>query len=156
MSSNWPAMERRGPPAGEPDVLDFEQRTGHSLPPDYRAFVKAVNGGRLASSHCESPNCVVNRLFSLLDPDEGRNLELRTQRASDLPSRDLLFIGHDDTGGRILLALAGDHRGEVWLQLHDERPSGSNPRAEPFRRRDMLKLANSFAEFMSSLGPLKP
>ena len=48
----------------------------------------------------------------------------------------------------------GSHRGEVWLQVPDERPNGSNPRTEWHDRRDMKKLAGSFAEFMASLKPL--
>jgi hypothetical protein len=71
-----------------------------------------------------------------------------------LPSRDLLFIGYDDGGARILLALAGEHRGEVWFQnTSDPRPEDANPRVEWFDRRDMKKLADSFQEFISSLKP---
>ena len=54
-----------------------------------------------------------------------------------------------------MLILAGSHRGEVWfLDLGNPRPTGSNPRVEWFDRRDVWKLADSFAEFVVSLKPL--
>jgi hypothetical protein len=81
---------------------------------------------------------------------------MRQRSLSLLPSRDLLSVGFDDGGGRILLGLAGEHRGEVWFEnTSDPRPEDANPRVEWFKRRDMWKLADSFQEFMSSLGPLQ-
>ena len=73
-----------------------------------------------------------------------------------MPSSDLLFIGHDDGGARLLLALASEHRGEVWFMLtgDDARPDDANPRVLWHDRRDMTKLADSFEQFMRSLRPL--
>jgi hypothetical protein len=73
-----------------------------------------------------------------------------------LPSPDLLYIGHDDGGCWILLALAGDHRGEVWYMVEEDRPDDANPRVLWHDRRDMRKLADSFEQFMRSLRPLSP
>ena len=68
---------------------------------------------------------------------------------------DLLPIGWDDSGGPILLALAGEHRGQVWLEdTNDARPGDSNPRVEWVKRRDMKKLADSFEQFLRSLQQL--
>lgn len=156
MAYNWPRVQENGPPLREQDIVAFEQRIGHSLPDDYRLFLLAVNGGQPDIGNTLSDSCLVNTLFSLNDPEGASNLEMRWQHARrlpDFPSPDLLFIGSAE-GSSILLSIAGEHRGEVWLQLHDERPSGSNPRVDPFRRRDMQKIADSFAAFMASLGPL--
>jgi len=71
-----------------------------------------------------------------------------------LPSLDLLCIAFDDGARRILLAVAGEHRGEVWFEnTRDPRPEDANPRVLWHDRRDMKKLADSFAQFMASLGP---
>jgi hypothetical protein len=116
-----------------------------------------VNGGRPADANCEFDAGVVNQFFSLDEKiHESRDLATRAERARrDLPSRDLLFIGHDDGGARILIALSGEHRGEVWMQITtDARDADANPRVEWHDRRDMRKLADSFEGFLESLRPL--
>ena len=91
------------------------------------------------------------------EPEEAGNLQVRAERArTDLPAPSLLFIGHDDGGARLLLALDGEHRGEVWLQVTiDARPPDANPRVLWHDRRDFTKLADTFAAFMASLKPLR-
>jgi len=67
----------------------------------------------------------------------------------------VLEIGYDDGGGRIVLPLAGPHRGEVWyVDIENPRPTGSNPRVEWFDRRDVKRIAGSFREFVDSLHPI--
>jgi hypothetical protein len=136
----------------------FEQAYGHPLPDDYRQSLLDVNGGRLDRAKREFDWAVVNRLFSLDDTeDDSRDLATQANRESAwLPSPDLLLIGHDDGGNSLLLALAGEHRGEVWFMLtgDDARPDDANPRVLWHDRRDMRKVADSFERFMRSLRPL--
>ena len=117
-----------------------------------------MNGGRLDRANREFDLGVVNRLFSLEDTDDDeRDLATRANWSRPmLPSPDLLFIGHDGFGNSLLLALAGEHRGEVWYMLTDDdaRPGDANPRVLWHDRRDMRKLADSFEQFMRSLRPL--
>jgi SMI1 / KNR4 family (SUKH-1) len=156
MAIEWPRMEDIRPSVDEPAVSRFEQRLGHLLPDDYRRFLLEMNGGRPDDSSCQYSLGVINEFFSLDDPDEDSDLESSNRWAADIPSRDLLYVGHDGIGGCILIALAGEHRGEVWLQdTEDPRPEGSNPRVLWHDRRDMKKLADSFEEFLRTLGPLK-
>jgi cell wall assembly regulator SMI1 len=160
--TSWPTMERRGPTVTDADVHRFEQRVGTELPADYRAFLLGVNGGRTAATHstftmrrgARRTETTLNTLFSLDDPDEARDLATAQLYGEDrLPGG--LEIGADDGGSPIVLVLAGLHRGEVWmLDRVDPRPTGSNPRVDWFDRRDVWKLADSFAEFMASLKPL--
>jgi hypothetical protein len=148
-------MDRRGPAVTEADVAAFETRLGRKLPDDYRDFLLQVNGGRPDDEHCEFSVGIVNRLFSLHDEeDEARNLEVRAERVRSELAPELLFIGHDDGGGRILLVVDGPHLGEVWFQVHEGRLPESNPRATWDHRRDFRKLADTFAQFMNSLTPL--
>lgn len=158
MAIKWPVMEERGPEVSATDISAFEKKFGFPLTDDYREFLLDINGGRTADTHCVFSAGVLNHLFSLNDPDEAVDLETRALRArKDLPGRDLLMVGHDDGGGRILISLAGSHRGEVWHQVgSDGRPPGSNPRVLWHDRRDMKKLATSWSEFLGSLRKIEP
>jgi hypothetical protein len=153
--TSWPPFERRGPEVTESDVDGFEQRFGVVLPRDYRAFLLEVNGGRTAETHCEFDRGTLNGLFSLNDPDESRDLAGWNELVrKDLKTPDIITVGADDGGGQILLAVSGEHSGEIWFQVHDERPWDANPRVLWHDRRDVRKLADSFTAFMSSLIPL--
>jgi SMI1 / KNR4 family (SUKH-1) len=157
MAISWLLMERRGPQVTDAQIRAFEKSFGHPLPNDYRQFLLDVNGGRPDNANCEFDLGVVNRLFSLDDTDdESRDLATRANRSRPmLPSPDLLHIGHDDGSAMILLALAGEHRGEVWFMITtDARPDDANPRVAWHDRRDMRKIATSFEQFMRSLRPL--
>jgi hypothetical protein len=151
-------MKERGPQVTDAQVRAFEQSYGHPLPDDYRQFLLDVNGGQPARANREFDQGVVNNLFSLEDTEDDSSdlAERATWTRPMLPSPDLLFIGHDDGGNRLLLALAGEHRGEVWYMLtgDDARPDDANPRVLWHDRRDMRKLADSFEQFMRSLRPL--
>jgi hypothetical protein len=151
-------MVRRGPRVTDAQIRAFETSFGHPMPDDYRRFLLDVNGGRPDRANREFDQGVVNRLFSLDDTDEeSRDLATRANRSRPmLPSLDLLFIGHDDGGNRLLLALSGEHRGEVWYMVtgDDARPDDANPRVLWHDRRDLRKVADSFEQFMRSLRPL--
>jgi hypothetical protein len=153
-------MDERGPVVDEARVASFERVLGVPLPDDYRSFVLSTNGGSLSASnaHFVGPRSfIVHCLSSLDDPDEGSRLNASHEYAADFPSDDLLEIGYDQGGNRVLLVVRGDHRGEVWFQrVTDGRPEGSNPRVLWHDRRDMKKLADSFDEFLGRLGPVEP
>lgn len=88
---------------------------------------------------------MLNALLSLDDPNESRDLATRQLYGEDrLPGS--LQIGSDNGGSRVVLVLSRPHRGEIWMldRVHP-RPNGSNPRVEWFDRRDVWKLADSFA-----------
>ncbi len=156
MATKWPLMELRGPVVTDKDVDAFEKSLGLALPSEYRQFLLDVNGGSLDESCAGFAFGVVNRLFCLKHDEESWNLQIRAERArKSLPHRDLLFVGHDEGGAKLLLMLSGDHRGEVWfLTDPDVRPPGSNPRVSWHDRRDMKKVAATWSEFLAALAPL--
>jgi hypothetical protein len=158
MAISWPPMEQRGPRVTDAQIRAFEKSYGYPLPDDYRQFLLDVNGGGLDRANCEFDQGVVNRLFSLdeTEDDSGDLVTRANRERAWLPSPDLLFIGHDDGSNSILLALAGEHRGEVWFMLTDDdaRPDDANPRVLWHDRRDMRKLADSFEQFVHALRPL--
>lgn len=152
MESEWPEMEQRGPVVTEADVAAFEKRLGFTLPDDYRAFLLAVNGGRLDARNRRFEWGTVNWLLSLRDSDESSDIE---ERRDLEPSPQLLFVGYDGFGCRLLVVLDGAHRGEVWyFDRLNERPVDANPRVAWHDRRDMKKLAGSWREFVATLGPI--
>jgi cell wall assembly regulator SMI1 len=166
MATSWVPFAESGPRVTEDDVRRFEREFGYELPADYRAFLLEVNGGYAPSSHCvftlrrraRQDESILNSLFSLNAPDDQDDLGTAQKHYSpdaELP-KGFLEIGYDGMGGRIILPLVGPHRGEVWyLDTEDPRPTGSNPRVEWFDRRDVWRLAESFAEFMAGLKPLE-
>lgn len=142
----------------EEDVSAFERSLGQRLPDDYRRFLLEVNGGRLADVNAGYAFGVINMMYSLHDPKDGRNLLTRVTRErmlSLLPSKDVMSIGYDDGGSPILIALDAEHYGEIWFQDDpDVRPEDANPRVYWFDRRDMDKLADSFEQFIGTLKPI--
>ena len=166
MAPSWIPLTETGPRVTEKDVRRFEREFGHELPADYRAFLLDVNGGHAPNSHCvftlrrgkRQDESVLNSLYSLNTADESDDLAAVQQQRLDplikLPE-GVLEIGYDGFGSAIVLPLVGEHRGQVWYYDNvDPRPTDSNPRVEWFDRRDVWKLADSFAEFMGNLGPL--
>lgn len=154
-------MTEIGPRVADEDVQRFEQRIGHALPPDYRQFLLDLNGGYAPSSNCvfrvRQDETVLNTLYSLNADDESDDLATRQLYPkypnNNLP-KDALAIGYDEGGGRIVLPLAGPHRGEIWYLETEDPPTVSNPHTEWFDRRNVAKLADSFETFMNSLRPL--
>jgi hypothetical protein len=158
MANNWPTMSRRGPSIDDAAIAAFETTLGHPLPDDYRRFLLAVNGGRPSGTTSAPPGLSrINSLHSLGDPDEARQLLPTPRYGEPLPSRDLIAIGFEDGGCKILLCVTGEHRGEIWYLSGGDlrRPDDANPRVEWFRRRDMRKIADSFEQYARSLGPLE-
>lgn len=157
--SDWPPMDERGPSISDTAVRAFETKLGVTLPDDYRAFMLDVNGGSTTTTHSvfrmRKSISVLNSLHSLDENDSRFDLETWwNSTKSDLPP-GVLCIGHDSGGSRIVLAIDGPHRGEVWcLDTLNARPEDANPRVDWFDRRDVVKLASSFREFMNNLKPL--
>jgi SMI1/KNR4 family protein SUKH-1 len=160
MDPSWPPMVRRGHEVTLDAVRRFERQFGHELPEDYRRFLLEINGGLTARSHRtfvmeragRRDETNLNTLFSLDDPDESRDLAT-WQRYGEDHLLGGLEVGVDGFGSPIVLVLAGPHRGEVWMldrvDIEEDRPV-----VEWFDRRDVWKLAGSFAEFMAGLRPL--
>lgn len=160
-SSGWPPLERRGPVVTEANVAAFERKLGANLPEEYRTFLLELNGGRTHEDHArfavgKRDGDELSTLFSLDDPNETHDLEARGLflRANGRVPRAVLPIGSAG-GGIVCLALEGAERGEVWyFDTLNERPDDANPRVLWHDRRDFVRLAANFRDFMASLTPL--
>ena len=152
-------MAERGPAVDGAAVAAFERELGARLPDDYRDFLLAVNGGRTARSHrvfaIKKDRTNLNSLNSLNDPESSFNLARRWETSRSRYPAEVIPVGYDDGGGAVVVVVSGPRRGQVWFADGvDPRPEGSNPRVEWFDRRDVCKIADSFAEFMAGLRPL--
>jgi len=159
MAASWPRFLERGPAVTGVDVDAFEKRFGVTLPEEYRRFLMEVNGGRTAKESREFDDGIVNTVLSLNADEEHNYNDLVTSNErvrEDLGTNEVIVVAYDDGGARILLAVGGAHRGEVWVQYPDTRPGQSNPRVLWHDRRDFKKLADSFEQFLASLKPLSP
>lgn len=157
MATSWPIFSEPGPKVSAADVAEFESRHNAQLPEDYRRFLLDVNGGGTTEVACNFGQGILNGMLSLNDVDrEFNDLDAWNDRVRrDLKTGELIVIGYDDGGARILLAVAGERRGQVWMQLTDDaRPEDANPRVLWHDRRDFKKLANSLSDFMASLRPI--
>jgi SMI1/KNR4 family protein SUKH-1 len=165
MATSWPPMARRGHEVTVDAVRRLERQLGHELPEDYRCFLLEVNGGRPARTHRtfvmqragrHRDETTLDTLHSLDDPDEDHDLAAHQLfRHEDYPENGLR-IGYDAFGSALVLILSGPHRGEVWyFDIEDDSEDRPTDRVEWFDRRDVWKLADSFAEFMAGLRPLE-
>lgn len=157
--AKWPKFVERGPSVTTFEIAAFEKQFAISLPDDYRQFLLDVNGGRTAKDSREFSEGVLNGVLTLnADADHDFNdLASWNERAQrELETKELVVVGYDDGGARILVAVDGEHRGQVWMQNNgDARPADANPRVLWHDRRDFRKLADGFEQFMASLRPLK-
>ena len=113
-------------------IAAFESEIGAALPADYRAFLKAVNGGWVGgallisgqAADGESIDADVHHIGGLrAEP----HMDLRTARATyqdwiaRIP-RDLIWIMDDSCGNAICLGVAGKARGKVYFWDHEQEP----------------------------------
>jgi len=162
MAASWIPLTKTGPRVTEDDVHRFEQELGHVLPADYRRFLLEVNGGHAPVSHrvftlrrgARYDESILRALFSLNALDDQYDLATAQLYRDPKPPEGFLEIGYDGFGCPVVLPLVGQHFGEVWyFDIEDD--SEDRARVDWFVRRDVWKLADSFAEFMAGLRPLE-
>lgn len=166
MTTEWPAMNERGPEITQGAIVAFEAQVRAKLPSDYADFLLKVNGGQTSRDHrvftirfrrSRTDETTLNSLNSLDDPDERFDLVTRWKRARKWLPEEVIPVGYDDGGGTVVVVVAGPRRGQVWfLDGIDPRPEDANPRVEWFDRRDVAEVAGSFREFIDGLRPLEP
>lgn len=154
--TDWPKMETPRRVATEAGIARFEKRIGAALPADYRQFLLERNGGQPEEARCTfavgNGRATVNSLHSLDAEQERFDLLTRWELSRDKLPAELLPVGNDDGGGVIAIAVAGSHKGEVWFTTNS-RPSESNLRVDWFERRDVVRVAAAFHEFIGELEP---
>lgn len=141
-------MTDSDPPIGDVDVDGFERRTGVTLPPQYRRWLLAHNGGRPDPSRFNYKgesgpytDSLISLFFSLSDMEADiTQFKVWQQRMPD----ELVPIADDPFGNRICIGTAGPHEGKVYFWDHEEEQD------EPTYDNCHL-LADSFEEFLNGL-----
>ena len=145
-------FSKRGPAIRDADVDAFEARIGRILPPDYRGFLLAYNGGR-PSSHVirnvETSDLGV-QLFYGIWSNEHFDIDAVNCRMKDRwPSR-FIAIAIDDFGNRFCLSLGPPDAGSVYFWNHEEEADEGEEPTEL----NLYHLADSFAEFWERMEPI--
>jgi hypothetical protein len=164
-------IDSKESPATESQVSALERKLQATLPADYRAFLTTKNGGR---PKCEETRfgdvvfpvqwqgqawapamaeALLHGFYSLNDksPLAWKSAEegFLTQRR--VP-RDLIPIGLDRGSNQVLLGISGERRGKVffWAKDHEPVDDYEEPTYE-----NVGFVANSFAEFLEKLRPMR-
>lgn len=158
MMPRYPTMELSGPRLDDASVTRFEKKIGHRLPDDYRTFLLSMNGG-LPEDVNEAPagSSTATTLQVLLGIDTHdtwmdieATIEVMQLRDEGKYPSEIIPIGNDGLGNKFVLAIAGDHRGEVSFQALDAFPDRRHD-TEWYRTRQFKRVAGSFDEFITAL-----
>ena len=139
-------MAKRKPKSKVQLLNELEKLIGAQLPADYRAFMKTFDGKTPDARQFEvrGPRDRYWSELVALWPLRGRDCSVAGGWGLlDAGGEShLMIIGDDGTGNWICLAVRGKERGQVCYVDHEY---------EPGEKQRVVKLADSFDEFMSSL-----
>ena len=130
-------------------IIGLVSRCGGKLPPDYRRFLLAINGGRPVKrrfgflENAKKTESVVDWFFGdCADPDYGliANLDVYEDR---IP-KSFLPIATDPFGNLILISLRAKDNGTIHFWDHErEDPDDSS--------KNVQQLAKNFDDFVATL-----
>src|SRR5829696_3071276 len=104
-----------GEPAGEEELAELEERTGHPLPVSYRDFLEAHDGAVPEANHLPDAAGAEVSVRTFLSVDEiGRTLD---QLGPDRVPPEVLPVADDDAGNGLFL---NTEDGSVWSYDHEE------------------------------------
>jgi hypothetical protein len=130
MEFNWPSiLKPSGNKTDWSQLRRFESDLGFNLPNDYRAFLLALNGGKVFIDHeihIPELSCdvFVNYLWPLTSASpaigikESRDIQVIYRQAV----RQALKIGDNMGTGFFFLILDGNERGAVYFGFKDDLP----------------------------------
>ncbi len=145
-------------PAGtvaEQDLADLEQALGTSLPPGYREFLVATNGGRPAVPAIRPGFGFVadQSWFGFGRQDWFRNLGYVRRWLGDRFTTDFLPVGHVQ-GGTLAVRLRGRDAGSVWYYDDDDPRDDDSYDVGVVTARLLRRCADDFPGFLDSLRPV--
>lgn len=155
------AIESKKSPAPTEKLEAFEKAIACKLPPDYRRFLVACNGGYVGGA-----------LWFMGPTPEGKKADagvhhvggFRAQSYFSLTSnrkmygeripRELIWIMDDPFGNAICLGVLGKYRGKVFFWDHENEPDETTWDGSAGSAGNVELLANSFTDFVAGLIPL--
>jgi prepilin-type processing-associated H-X9-DG protein len=136
-----------GPPLNEEDIRSFERKHGLALPPDYKEFLLATNGGRperdlFTIKGLEGDSLGrIHIFFCLNDPIASCNLDWNLSVFRERLPAELLAIATTEGTDKICLGVAGGRTGTIVYWDGHARTG----------ERNLYFLADAFSSFISSL-----
>jgi len=129
--------------ASDIQIASFEKKNVLKLPDDYRAFLRACNGGRPLSREFAVPgwDIFAVKLFFGLNTGNQYDLQEWVDALRDESRHNWIPVAVDSGGWCVFLGIGGPAQGRMFfIDTKDED-------AQP------LKIADSFAEFTGRLAP---
>jgi hypothetical protein len=141
--------------AAEQDLADLEQALGSPLPPGYRDFLVATNGGRPAvpAVHPGFGFVADQSFFGFGRQDWFRNVGYVRQWLRDRFTADFLPVGHVQ-GGTLAVRLRGRDAGSVWYYDDDDPRDDDSYDVDVVTARLLRRCADDFPGFLDSLRPV--
>jgi hypothetical protein len=153
------AIEKKSPPALDPELLALEHTLGTRLPEEYRAFLVSCNGGYVGGALWftgptptgEDAEAGIHHVGGFRE-ESYFSLAWHLECYEDRIPHDLLWIMDDPFGNAICLGLRGEHHGQIFFWDHENEPDeewdGSVENAG-----NIQLLALSFAAFVKGVHP---
>jgi hypothetical protein len=141
--------------AAEQDLADLEQALGAELPPGYRGFLVATNGGRPAvpAIHPGFGFVADQSWFGFGRQDWFRNVGYVRQWLRDRFTADFLPVGHVQ-GGTLAVRLRGRDAGSVWYYDDDDPRDDDSYDVGVVTARLLRRCADDIPGFLDSLRPV--
>ena len=145
------------PLVDEPAVASLEATLGYALPPSYRRFLLAENGGepvnpvfhtsRAGEGYSDS---AVRYFFSIADKSTfSLKYKYEIYSGAGRIAKEMLPIATDAGGNLVVLAITGEQAGRVFFWNHEVEGLADNSASTEH----LASVANSFEEFCDGLGP---
>lgn len=135
----------------EGKLSEFEKRFHIHLPNDYREFLFQYNGGQPVPSFFwiepKQDGSTLHRFYGIYEGEIPSSIEtyLRGKGHYGIPA-SMLPIGDDGTGNFICIGVSAANFGNIFFLDHEKHPFH-----DPDSIEGIIKLRNSFTEFLASL-----
>jgi cell wall assembly regulator SMI1 len=137
--------QRQEPPASPELVARLEERIGQALPPEYRNYLLAQDGGRL-----DNNNLSVNTIFGLGDVPDWASLWGVLDTYRDRVPGWLLPVADDDGGNLYAVSLRAEDFGSVWFWDHEGEPEYED---DPATEDNIELVVSGWVRFLEGLQP---
>ncbi len=119
------AYRHREPPSSPEQIARLEERLGRALPADYRDYLLAQDGGRLASN-----DGAVDTIFGLGDVPDWASMWDKLDVLKDRMPSWLVPVADDAYGNLYAVSLRPSDFGSVWFWDHEEEADEGQPPSE--------------------------
>jgi len=153
--SNPIKMVENGPPLEQEELSALERYIGVSLPSDYKVFLQEHNGGEpeeylikfMLPDKSSEAGDAVNFFLEVSDSVSYGLLNKYKNLSWQIP-KGFIFIAISPGGNYFLIGINEKNYGQIFYKDHE---SEDEPYQEDGLPANMVKVANSFSEFMERL-----